>query len=163
MQAVTDQNEEVRVLINLQTRLVMEHGADRRREIPPTRTEAALTLPDDDDDADPSSGDILLTYRRATATSRPYTCISPNNAAYMPLHYALLFPHGEHEWFSQMPPVAGPLPPVARYPPNARHHSNNNLETCVAAEEIKQQRTQKKAQKEEKSAKKTKLANSSDC
>jgi hypothetical protein len=84
-----------RLLLNPQMRLVIESGADRRRENLPTSDEIAAVLPDEYGEA--SRRDILLAARdprHNQALSR----ISVTHAAYMPLHYVLLFPGGTLGW-----------------------------------------------------------------
>ena len=52
--------------------------------------EIAVIIPDGYEDA--GCRDIILADRNGYTFHK----ISPNHAAYMPLHYVLLFPNGEH-------------------------------------------------------------------
>ena len=81
-----------RAILNPQLRLVIEKGADKRRENLPTSDEIAIIIPDEYDQA--GICDIILAER----DDRSFHTINPNNAAYMPLHYVLLFPRGEPGW-----------------------------------------------------------------
>jgi hypothetical protein len=77
-------------------RLVLELGADRRRENLPTCNEVTGIIPYEFEE--PSSRDILLTFRNTTGNGPKLTKINSTVASYMPLHYVLLFPHGDHGW-----------------------------------------------------------------
>jgi len=92
--------EPSRIILNPQLRLVLEKGADRRRENLPTSEEVAVIIPDEY--SDPSHRDIVLA-ERSDSTDRP-RChrINATHAAYMPLHYVLLFPRGDHGWHYQL-------------------------------------------------------------
>lgn len=85
-----------RLLLNPQMRLVMQTGADRRRENLPMATELAGILPDEF--TDESSRDVLLAVREPGRNGPQLHRVNVTSAAYMPLHYVLLFPHGEHGW-----------------------------------------------------------------
>ena len=92
LEAVEDREEELRIILNPQLKLVVEKGADRRRENLPTSMEIAVIIPDEYSEA--GICDIILADRQAPG----FSTISCNNAAYMPLHYVLLFPYGEPRW-----------------------------------------------------------------
>jgi hypothetical protein len=85
-----------RVILSPQMRLVLEAGADRRRENLPTSDEVAVILPDEY--AEPSFRDIILAYRPIAGEPPQYNRISSTHAAYLPLHYVLMFPHGDTGW-----------------------------------------------------------------
>ena len=85
--------EQFRLLLNPQVRLVIESGADRRRENLPTSDELAVILPDEF--AERSRRDIVLAVRDPARNAPRLTRIDVTHAAYMPLHYVLLFPHGD--------------------------------------------------------------------
>ena len=85
-----------RLLLNPQMRLIMESGADRRRENLPTSHEVAVILSDEFEGA--SRRDIVLAVRNPQGGDAPLTRIDPTHAAYMPLHYVLLFPSGDYGW-----------------------------------------------------------------
>jgi Helitron helicase-like domain at N-terminus len=82
-------------------RLLLEQDADRPRENLPTSDEVAAIIPDEY--GDPSSHDIVLAGRSGPAGNQP-RChrINATHAAYMPLHYVLLFPHGDYGWHYQL-------------------------------------------------------------
>lgn len=92
---VPPENGDVRVVLNPQLRLVMESGADKRRHNLPTSNEVAAIIPDEYGEA--GFRDIVLAHRNPDA-NRLFSVIDPNHAAYMPLHYVLLFPSGERGW-----------------------------------------------------------------
>jgi len=93
---MADQPEQFRLLLNPQMRLVMENGADRRRENLPTSDEIAVILPDEY--AEASRRDIILAVRDHAQPGPFLTRINVTHAAYMPLHYVLLFPDGQYGW-----------------------------------------------------------------
>ena len=81
-------------------RLVLEHGADRRRENLPTSDEVAVIIPDEN--GDPNYRDIVLAERGEPADRPRYHRVNATHPAYMPLHYVLLFPRGDHGWHYQL-------------------------------------------------------------
>jgi hypothetical protein len=85
-----------RILLNPQMHLVLQSGADRRRENLPTSTELAGILPDEF--TDESRRDVLLAVREPGRNGQQLHRVPVTHAAYMPLHYVLLFPHGEYGW-----------------------------------------------------------------
>lgn len=94
------QDTHTRVLISPQLRLIVETGADQRRENLATADEVALLIPEDD--VGRTSRDIVLARRNefnADGSNVLYR-ISATNAAYFPLHYVLFFPRGGagHSW-----------------------------------------------------------------
>lgn len=89
-------SSQFRLLLNPQMRLIMESGADRRRENLPTSHEVAAILSDEFDGA--SRRDIVLAVRKPQEGQPTLARISPTHAAYMPLHYVLLFPCGDYGW-----------------------------------------------------------------
>ena len=84
-----------RVLLSPQLQLTLETGANRRRENLPTSDELAVIIPDAA--ADVKVREIVLAARGGQDGSR-YQRISSAHAAYMPLHYVLLFPKGDPGW-----------------------------------------------------------------
>ncbi|CUS07467.1 unnamed protein product [Tuber aestivum] len=86
-----------RILLNSQLRLVEERGADPRRENLPTADEVAMILPEEYE----SGGfrDIVLA-RSMNGEDGPnsWSLINPNHPSYRPRHYVLLFPYGEPGW-----------------------------------------------------------------
>ena len=89
-----------RILLNPQMRLILQSGADRRRENLPTATELAGILPDEF--TDESRRDILLAVREPDRNGSQLHRIAVTHAAYMPLHYVLLFPYGEYGWHYEL-------------------------------------------------------------
>jgi hypothetical protein len=89
-----------RLLLNPQMRLVMEAGADRRRENLPTSDEVAVILPDEF--TAESRRDIVLAVRDPAQNQPRLTVIDVSHAAYMPLHYVLLFPQGDYGWHYEL-------------------------------------------------------------
>ena len=89
-----------RIILNPQIRLVLKEGADRRRENLLTSDEVTVIIPDEY--SDPSCRDIILTERIGPDERPRYRRINATQAAYMPLHYVLLFPHGDYSWHYQL-------------------------------------------------------------
>ena len=89
--------ETLRIILNPQICLIMETGADRRKENLPTSNEVSLIIQDDE-----YSGlghrDIVVTEHYPDGTGPKFHRISHNNAVYIPLHYVLLFPTGQRGW-----------------------------------------------------------------
>jgi len=86
-----------RMILNPQVRLVVERGADLRRENLPTADEVSMILPEEYGSG--AFRDIVLARRvNGEDLGRDLTLINPNHALYLPLHYVLLFPYGEHGW-----------------------------------------------------------------
>jgi hypothetical protein len=93
---VNESGQHQQFLLNPQIRLLA--GADHCRENLPTATEVAAIVPD----SQPQQGGIhprafRLALRRSDGASS-YTRIDTGNPLYSPLHYVLLFPHGDHGW-----------------------------------------------------------------
>ena len=94
---ISEAEDNCRLILNPQLRLVVERGADLRRENLPTADEVSMILPEEYG----SEGfrDIVLARRvNGQDVSNSFTRINPNHALYLPLHYVLLFPYGEHGW-----------------------------------------------------------------
>lgn len=87
---------DIRIILNLQMRLLLEEGADRRRNNLPTADEVAIIISDEYDRA--SFRDIVLACRQSENDAPIFQNISSTTAAYMPLHYVLLFPCGDLGW-----------------------------------------------------------------
>jgi hypothetical protein len=77
-------------------RLVVEAGADRRRENLPTGDEVTAIIPDEYTAA--SRRDLVLTVREGGQDRPQLHTVDVTHAAYMPLHYVLLFPYGDPGW-----------------------------------------------------------------
>jgi hypothetical protein len=96
LQQQDQQDDPFRILLNPQMRLIVESGADRRRENLPTATEIAVVIPDEYSES--SRRDILLAVRNPAYGRSGLEKVPVTNAAYMPLHYVLLFPRGDLGW-----------------------------------------------------------------
>ena len=90
------QESQLRIILNPQMKLIVESGADRRRENLPTSEEIAVIIPYEY--MEPSRRDILLATRNPSYGRSSLEKVSVTNAAYMPLHYVLLFPKGDLGW-----------------------------------------------------------------
>ena len=86
----------MRIILNPQMRLIMETGADQRRENLPTANEIAVLIPDEYNE--PGHRDIVLTQRLPDGQSTRLHNIPHTHPAYMPLNYVLLFPHENPGW-----------------------------------------------------------------
>ena len=85
----------VRLSPQMTTELVK--GNDRRTENLPTTSEKAAVIPTEF--AGSSYRDIRITYRNDSEGSTGLLKkINQTHAAYMPLHYVLLFPRGNYGW-----------------------------------------------------------------
>ena len=73
-----------------------DSGLDQRRYNVPTSAEVAGVLPED---ADEHVRDIVVHYHDERRCWRISDCYP----AYMPLHFVLLFPYGEHRWTLNIP------------------------------------------------------------
>ncbi|PMD18327.1 hypothetical protein NA56DRAFT_251299 [Hyaloscypha hepaticicola] len=89
------QNDQFHLILDPQIRLVMESGADHRRENLPISNKLADILPNKF--ADGSNRDVLLAVRDPGRNGPQFHRVPVTHAAYMPLHYVLLFPYSEHE------------------------------------------------------------------
>jgi hypothetical protein len=77
-------------------RLIVEKGADRRRENLPTANKVAVLIPDELDDAGPR--DLVLAVRQPGNNNQILSTVHVIHAAYAPLHYVLFFPKGDYRW-----------------------------------------------------------------
>jgi hypothetical protein len=96
LDAAATSQEDTRIILSPQLRLIMEKGADRRRENLPTGNEVALLIPEED--GKPGGRDLILAHRPAPGSAEEggsLTRIHFTHPAYMPLHYVLLFPNGD--------------------------------------------------------------------
>jgi hypothetical protein len=76
--------------------LVMEAAADRRRENLPTASEVAGVIPDLGAGTDPSLS--LSVTLRSPQGGTGWQRVKWADDKYLPLHYVLLFPHGDPGW-----------------------------------------------------------------
>ena len=85
------------IILNPRLELVLEHGADLRRENLPTADEVSMILPEEYGTT--GFRDIVLARRvNGEDDTNSFTLIDPNHASYLPLHYVILFPYGEPGW-----------------------------------------------------------------
>ena len=92
--AISQAEDNCRLILNPQLRLIVERGADRGQENLPTADEVSMILPEEYG----SEGfrDIVLARRvNGEEMENAFTLINPNHALNLPLHYVLLFPYGE--------------------------------------------------------------------
>jgi len=90
----TFSTDPVRILLNPRMQLIMETGADRRRENLPTVNEVAAIVPDNLDDT--REREVIITERNQNGQiNNSFHHIPCTHPAYMPLAYPLLFPHGD--------------------------------------------------------------------
>ena len=87
-QAATD----ARVVLTSGLTLALETGADRRRENIPTSAELGLVIPD------AAAAETVRPVILAARNSSALFSISAAHPSYMPLHYVLMFPHGDQGW-----------------------------------------------------------------
>ncbi|KAI8983439.1 hypothetical protein BDB01DRAFT_860101 [Pilobolus umbonatus] len=71
-------------------------GSDRRTQNLPTANEIATIIPNEY--AERSVRDIVITYRGNTDNESNFKRIHETHAAYMPLHYVMLFLRGDYGW-----------------------------------------------------------------
>jgi len=90
---ISEEGGDARLILNPQLRLVVERGADRRRENLLTADEVSIILPEEYGDQGMRA--IVLARRVDEEDVESFTLINPNHALYLPLHYVLLFPNGE--------------------------------------------------------------------
>ena len=76
--------------------LVIESRANRRRENLPMGNELTVVIPNEF--GEQSRRDIVLVVREPGHNHAQLKRIDVTHAAYMPLHYVLLFPHGDRGW-----------------------------------------------------------------
>ena len=94
----TGTSNETYIRLSPQMKMELVVGQDRRTQNLPTVNEIAAVIPNEYSDR--SFRDILITYRNNSSNSANglYKRINETHAAYMPLHYVLLFPRGEYGW-----------------------------------------------------------------
>jgi hypothetical protein len=93
--------------LDAEIKLRVMPGHDQRRYNLPTSDEVAVILPGDG--TAPERRDIIL---RPRFDWYSLSRIHDGHPAYSPLHYVLLFPHGEHGWHCDLyhRPVPGSIP-----------------------------------------------------
>jgi len=94
---LSEQEPNLRIILDPRLSLVVETGADMRRENLPTANEVAMILPEEYGKG--GFRDIVLAERiNGEIPNCGFSIIYPNHASYLPLHYVLLFPYGEPGW-----------------------------------------------------------------
>ena len=94
---VAQAEDNFRIILNPRLELVLEYGADLRREYLPTADQVSMILPEEYGIA--GFRDIVLARRvNGQDDAKAFTFIDPNHATYLPLHYVPLFPYGEPGW-----------------------------------------------------------------
>jgi hypothetical protein len=83
----------IRILLNPQMRLIIETGADRRRENLPTANEVAAIIPDESDQA--GEREVVIAKRNLDGRNNSFHHVPCTHGAYMPLAYPLIFPYGD--------------------------------------------------------------------
>ncbi|KAG0130798.1 hypothetical protein HOY82DRAFT_465376, partial [Tuber indicum] len=79
----------LQIILNPQMRLIVDSGADSRRENLSTADEVALILPEEY--GREGFQDIVLTEQvNGKLPNHGFSTINPNHASYLPLHYVLL-------------------------------------------------------------------------
>lgn len=93
-------SEEFHIRLSPQMKMELVVGADRRTENLPTVDEVAGIIPNEY--SKEGFRDIIITYKESSSENHEnlalFKRINENHAAYMPLHYVLLFPRGELGW-----------------------------------------------------------------
>lgn len=125
---------------DVSVRLRVMPGQDRRRYNLPTAEEVAFILPGNNTEAD--SRDIIL--RKRMPTDIALYRISDGHPAYAPLHYVLLFPHGDHGWHQELymyqPDARTPKRlSQTRYVAYRLHQRNNEFSTILRGGRLFQQ------------------------
>jgi len=94
---LSEQEQNLRIILDPRLSLIVESGADRTRENLPTANEVAMILPEEYGRG--GFRDIVLAERvNGKVPDNGLTIINSNHASYLPLHYVLLFPYGEPGW-----------------------------------------------------------------
>ena len=88
------------IILNPRLELVVNDGADLRRANLPTTNEVAIIVPEEY--GEKGFRDIVLAQRsvneNGAITEHRFSRINQNHAAYLPLHYVVMFPRGETGW-----------------------------------------------------------------
>ena len=92
---------------NVQARIILQPSADHRRFNLPTADEVAAIIPGNGDEDISEHREIILRLK-APAEGSSLKRISHLNPLYSPLHYVMLFPHGEQGWHTEIPSLPGP-------------------------------------------------------
>jgi len=91
---LSDQEPNLRIILDPRLRLIVDTGADMRRGNLSTANEVAMILPEEYGRG--GFRDIVLAERvNGVVPDNGLTIINSNHASYLPLQYVLLFPYGE--------------------------------------------------------------------
>jgi hypothetical protein len=129
----------------MHARIILQPIADRRRYNLPTADEVAAIIPGNGDEDVDKHREIILRLKTPVQGSS-LTRISHLNLSYAPLHYVLLFPHGEQGWHDDIPSQPGPngeirAPNISQrcYYAYRLHHRLNQPETVFRGGRLFQQ------------------------
>jgi hypothetical protein len=89
-------NGPLQIILNPRIRLIIEQGADRRRENLPTTSKVTVLIPDKVDNAGPR--DLVLAARQPGNNNQILSMVHIIHPAYAPLHYVLFFLKGDYGW-----------------------------------------------------------------
>jgi hypothetical protein len=89
-------NGPLRIILNPQIRLIIEKGADRRRENLPTVNEVAVLILNEIETTGPR--DLVLAVRQLGNNNQMLSTVHVLHAAYAPLYYVLFFLKGDVGW-----------------------------------------------------------------
>jgi hypothetical protein len=87
-------NGPLRIILNPRMRLIVEKGADRRRENLPTANKVAVLIPDELDDA--GLRDLVLAVRQPGNNNQILSMVYIIHPAYALLYYILFFLKGNY-------------------------------------------------------------------
>ena len=94
---LSEQEPNLRIILDPRLSLILESGADMRRENLPTANEVAMILPEEYGRG--GFRDIVLAERiNGEIPNNGFSIINSNHASYLLLDYVLLFPYGEPGW-----------------------------------------------------------------
>ena len=93
--------EDISIRLRPRLDLIVESGADRRRENLPVANEVGLLISEQYEHD--SFRDLLLHERGSSEDAPQYSRVSYTHAAYASLHYVLLFPTGQTGWHWNIP------------------------------------------------------------
>lgn len=92
---------------NVQARIILQASDDPRRYNLPAVDEVAAIIPGSGDEDIDEHREIILRLK-APAQGGSLKRISHLHPMYSPLHYVLMFPHGEQGWHTNIPSNPGP-------------------------------------------------------
>jgi hypothetical protein len=93
---------------NIQARIVLQQDTDRRQYNLPTVEDVAAIIPGNGEEDVDHCREIILRLKAPDQSGSSLRRISHLNPLYSPLHYVLLFPHGEQGWHVDIPSLPGP-------------------------------------------------------